>query len=360
MALWRVRATVDDRPGFLAVLTASLALRSVNILSVQVHATEGGAVDDFLVDAPDALTEQELMAAVLKGRGRDPWLRRADAHGLVDTPTQLLGLAGRLARDPEELAGALVALLSEGVGDPREGEQVRVYWRPDETLVRAGFSANLMRLPDPAGGTLFVERVAPPFTPAEYARAHALVDLAGAMLAGSARWDLLLPGGDEVTVRLGGPEDLDAIVELTARCSPSTRYRRFLAGGDGPSPAQLRRLLDAGHGRVLVAERDDDAGPQLVAVANLVWDGPEGELALLVEDGWQRRGIGTALLRRAVKIATGDGIVALHAHTHADNSPMIRTMRRLSRPLRHEADGALVTITADLRVDVPVAEPAAA
>src|SRR2546423_13701871 len=82
MALWRIRATVDDRPGFLAVLAASLALRSVNILSVQVHPTASGAVDDFLVDAPDALSEADLFAAVVKGRGRDPWVRRAGARGL--------------------------------------------------------------------------------------------------------------------------------------------------------------------------------------------------------------------------------------------------------------------------------------
>ena len=37
MTLWRIRATVDDRPGYLSVLTASLALRGVNILTVQVH-----------------------------------------------------------------------------------------------------------------------------------------------------------------------------------------------------------------------------------------------------------------------------------------------------------------------------------
>ena len=57
MALWRIRATVDDRPGYLSVLTASLALRSVNILAVQVHTTEAGAVDDFLVDTPDTMSE---------------------------------------------------------------------------------------------------------------------------------------------------------------------------------------------------------------------------------------------------------------------------------------------------------------
>src|SRR2546423_15554596 len=89
MALWRIRATVDDRPGFLAVLAASLALRSVNILSVQVHPTASGAVDDFLVDAPDALSEADLLAAVVKGRGRDPWVRRAAAEGRPD-PAPLL------------------------------------------------------------------------------------------------------------------------------------------------------------------------------------------------------------------------------------------------------------------------------
>ncbi len=63
MALWQIRATVDDRPGYLSVLTASLALKAVNILAVQVHTTEAGAVDDFLVDAPDALAAAKVLAA---------------------------------------------------------------------------------------------------------------------------------------------------------------------------------------------------------------------------------------------------------------------------------------------------------
>ena len=59
-----------------------------------------GAVDDFLVDAPDQMTEGELLAAVERGRGRGVWLSRADAHGLVDPPAQALGLAKRLIQDP--------------------------------------------------------------------------------------------------------------------------------------------------------------------------------------------------------------------------------------------------------------------
>jgi hypothetical protein len=97
--MWRVRATVVDKPGFLAVLAASLALRSVNILSVAVHVTGAGAVDDFLVDAPDDVTREQLLAAVERGRGRDSWVARAEAHSLVDAPTRALDLATYLVQN---------------------------------------------------------------------------------------------------------------------------------------------------------------------------------------------------------------------------------------------------------------------
>ncbi len=251
MALWRVRATVDDRPGFLAVLTASLALRKVNILSVQVHATEAGVVDDFLVDAPDALSEAELVAAIAKGRGRDPWVRRADAHGLVDLPTQLIGLAARVARDPEELAAALALLLGEG-----ESELCQIRWRPDDTLTRAGFTATTMALPDPAGGTIHLQREEPPFTPAEYARAHALVDLAASVAAhNSLHWELLLATGAELTVRVADEADLDEVRRaartlLTRQPVPALPGRRRGArpGPADPAAGQPERAEPGGGG----------------------------------------------------------------------------------------------------------------
>jgi hypothetical protein len=173
MTLWRLRATVEDRPGFLAVLTASLALRSINILSVQVHATEAGAVDDFLIDAPPSLSEQDIIEAVRRGRGRDPWLSPTDARGLVDEPTRVLGLAARVVADPQELGSALAALLPDA----------SLSWRPGPCAGRDGFTETAIQLADPAGGALFVHRPAPAFTPAEYARARALTQLARAVAA---------------------------------------------------------------------------------------------------------------------------------------------------------------------------------
>jgi hypothetical protein len=172
MALWRLRTTVDDRPGFLAVLTASLALKSVNIVSVQVHATEAGAVDDFVVDSPNDLTEDELLAAVVKGRGRDVWVRRTDARHLVDAPTEVLGAATRIIRDPSQLPAALESVLLA----------VTVKEVSSDDDVRPGFTENRMQLKGPHGGGLLIERDAPAFTPAEYARARALVDVANEVL----------------------------------------------------------------------------------------------------------------------------------------------------------------------------------
>ncbi len=97
-----------------------------------------------------------------------------------------------------------------------------------------------------------------------------------------------------------------------------------------------------------------------MALANVVWDGPEAEVGLLVQDEWQRLGLGTALLRRVAKLLAAQGVEALHAHTHADNAPMIRTMRRLGLPVRHQTDSGIVTLTADVRADAPVGVPAPA
>jgi GNAT superfamily N-acetyltransferase len=337
VALWRVRATVDDRPGFLAVLTASLALKSINILAVQVHTTEAGAVDDFLVDAPDQLTEPELLAAVRRGRGRDPWVSRADAHGLVDLPTQALGLANRLVQDPESLGGVLAALVG---GD--------VSWRPAPGGGGFGLAGDTMRLPDPAGGCYLVTRDAPGFTPAEYARAQALVDLAAtAGRQAAVRASLVLADGTEIGVRPAGPEDLDAVRAMHERCSATGRHRRYL-GAEGPSAERLGRLLTPARGLALAASVGAD---QIVAVANLTGEGVLAEAAVLVEDGWQGRGIGTALLRRLVMVAADSGYAALELHTLAENTAMLRTLCRLGHAYTVDRDGPVVSITLPLRPD---------
>jgi methylglyoxal synthase len=169
--LWTVRATVDDVPGRLAILAASLARRAVNILSVQVHLTPDGPVDELLVAASPVLSAADLTAAVMDGGARAPRIAAADAHALVDAPTRALTLATRLMRTPDDLASVLLSLLP--------GAQL--VWRAEAP---AGHDDTLSQiwLTDPTGGGFLLTRPEAPFTPAECARAFAMVDLAKAYL----------------------------------------------------------------------------------------------------------------------------------------------------------------------------------
>ncbi|MGS2614441.1 GNAT family N-acetyltransferase [Micromonospora sp. LZ34] len=347
MTLWRIRATVDDRPGYLSVLTASLALRGVNILTVQVHTTERGAVDDFLVDAPDTLEEADLVAAVERGRGRDCWVARSEARGLADQPTRVLGLANRLVRDPDATGEALRTLLGADT----------VSWRPAPAGVRGGSTERTMLLADPGGGSFVLRRTAPDFTPAEYARAQALVELAATVGRRAAEQvTLVLPDGAEVGVRPAGADDLAGVVELHEACSARSRHRRYLGGAATPAPTRLRRLLEPARGLTLLAAAPGcgGAGEPVVAMANLLAEGDEAEVALLVRDDWQRRGLGSALLRRLVGHAERAGYAALVLHVQAENTPMLHTLRRLARPTRSERDAALLTLTVPLTAPTAV------
>jgi methylglyoxal synthase/GNAT superfamily N-acetyltransferase len=342
--LWNIRATVDDVPGRLAILAASLARRAVNILSVQVHLTPDGPVDELLVAASPVLSGADLAAAVVDGGARAPRVTAADAHALVDAPTRALTLAARLVRSPDDLPAVLTSLLPGA----------RLAWRAEAP---AGHEDSLTQcwLADPTGGGYLLTRPAAPFTPAERARAYAMIDLAMMSQApavtteAAPQWQVVLGDGTELTVRRGGPDDIDRVAELHTRCSMTTRLRRYLAGTRGPTEAALTRLLAPGHGYSLVAE---DAAGRIVAMGNLIWSGPDGagspELALLVEDAWQRQRLGTLLARRLLAVAEERGAPRVQAVVHASNAGMLRIMSALCEEpghrLHREYDGGLLTL----------------
>ncbi len=340
MTLWRIRATVDDRPGFLSVLTASLALKAVNILAVQVHTTEAGAIDEFLVDAPHVMTEADLRAAVERGRGRDAWIAPAEAQGLADQPTRALALAARLVRDPDALGDALRTLLDADT----------VTWRPARPT-RAGMRADAMALPDPTGGRYDVLRSDPDFTPAEYARAQALVDVAAAAAQRTAdSATLLMPDGAELVLRPATPDDLPALMAMHERCSAATRGRRYLTGDGVPGRRSSAGCSTrAGCRRWSRPCRGSRPWIPSSRWPTWSWKARCAELAVVVEDGWQRKGIGTALVRRALARAERLGCAAVLAHTAVDNPAMERTLRRLGHPAPVRRDGAVASTTVPLR-----------
>ncbi len=114
-ALWRIRVRLDDRPGRLEALTARLADHAVNIRAVHVHRLESGVLDELVVSAPDGLTAQALTGAVRQAGGAGVRVWPASPLTLVDGQTKALGIAARVAADPDELPLALAELLVPGI-----------------------------------------------------------------------------------------------------------------------------------------------------------------------------------------------------------------------------------------------------
>ena len=83
----------------------------------------------------------------------------------------------------------------------------------------------------------------------------------------------------------------------------------------------------------LVACLDEDGaeedGTMVVALASCrAVDEGVAELGILVEDEWQRRGVGSHLLREIVAYAAGTGLRALQAQVLADQPWIVGMLRR--------------------------------
>ncbi|MCY0917098.1 GNAT family N-acetyltransferase [Streptomyces sp. H27-G5] len=347
-ALWRMRTTVRDEPGSLAAICTALARSGVDILTLQTHPLpEGGTVDEFLLRAPQRLPSADLTRAIAGAGGHSTWIERADAHDLVDTPTRVLGLATRTALDAAELPLALRHLL--GRCTIHSIPATTLSGRPNagaDAPVEGVLEATVMRLRDPSGGAITVERPYLPFTPTEFARARALVELDARLGPRVPRSQdvLTLPEGNEITVRRADGSDLSAARAMHDRCSERTLGLRY-HGPIGDADRYLGHLLSARVGRSLAATT---ASGKLVALGHLLWDGDETEVALLIEDDWQRRGIGSELLRRLLSMAVDAGCDSVYAVTQASNTGMVAAMRGLGLPLDYQIEEGTLVITARL------------
>ncbi|MGA5581823.1 GNAT family N-acetyltransferase [Streptomyces thermodiastaticus] len=338
--LWRMRTTVQDQPGSLAALCTALAARQADILSLQTHPLAEGTVDEFLLRAPSGIEAAQLTEAVALAGGTDTWIERADVHDLVDAPTRVLNLAARTALDPAELPLALRQLLGRCTI-----RSLPAHKAPAE----GSLEGTVLRLRQPDGGVISVERPYLPFTPTEFARARALVDLdarLGPRLP-RGREMLTLPEGSSVTVRRADTRDLEAAREMHQRCSARTLSMRY-HGPVRDADRYLDHLLSPRFGRTLAACTDSG---RIVGLGHLLWDGDETEVALLVEDEWQGRGIGSELLGRLVAMAAEAGCATVYAVTQASNTAMVAAMRGLGLPLDYQVEGGTLVITA--RLDEP-------
>ncbi|KPI11127.1 GCN5-related N-acetyltransferase [Actinobacteria bacterium OK074] len=355
--LWRMRTTVKDEPGSLAALCTALAGLRVDILSLQTHPLADGTVDEFLLRAPHEQGATEITRAVADAGGFGTWIERADAHDLVDAPTRVLGLATRTALDGAELPLALRQLLGRCTirSLPATSPAARFgTGSPEDAPVEGVLEDTVMRLRAPEGEVITVERPYLPFTPTEFARARALVELdarLGPRVPGG-QDVLTLPEGNAITIRRADDSDLEAARAMHERCSAPTLRHRYHAPQD--ADRYLGHLLSPRFGRTLAVQT---ASGRIVGLGHLLWDGDETEVALIVEDAWQRRGIGGELLGRLVGMAIEAGCENVYAVTQSSNTGMVAAMRGLGLPLDYQIEEGTLVITARLEAAPALPRP---
>jgi GNAT superfamily N-acetyltransferase len=141
---------------------------------------------------------------------------------------------------------------------------------------------------------------------------------------------LQLDDGSAVAVRPIQPADAYALLRMFDRLSPESIYHRFFSPMPRPRRAALLHLAGLDHElhEALVAT----TGREIVAVAR--YDGRPGEtdaeVAVIVDDEWQDRGLGTRLLHRLARVGARRGLVAFRATVLGENRRALPFLRRLS------------------------------
>jgi GNAT superfamily N-acetyltransferase len=159
----------------------------------------------------------------------------------------------------------------------------------------------------------------------------------------------------DVEIRPLAPTDRDGLAAAFSRLSEDTRWRRFRGLANRLGERDLDRLTRIDHHEhEALAAIARDSG-QIVGVARYIalpHDSDAAEVAIAVDDEWQRRGIGRGLMGELVGRARAEGVTRLLAYVDGDNRLVLAWIARAGGvPARHDGDASVYSIPLDRRAE---------
>jgi len=126
--------------------------------------------------------------------------------------------------------------------------------------------------------------------------------------------------------------------DFCARCSAEAIRSRFMSSINPASESFLNGLVEVDGSRhvALIVTQRLDTGERIVAEGRFIVfnDGSRcADVALLVMDELQRRGIGTVLIHELIEIACRQGVTTFSADVLPDNRAMLSLLRGTSKHL---------------------------
>jgi RimJ/RimL family protein N-acetyltransferase len=156
-----------------------------------------------------------------------------------------------------------------------------------------------------------------------------------------------LRDGTLVRMRPIRADDAPRLVALYDRLSRDTRYHRFFSVMRRLPPDWARFLAEVDYRARLALVVEAPGDPDvLIAVARYEPTGEPGaaEVAFVVQDGWQDRGLGTVLFRELLAAAAVNGIERFRAWVLADNRRMLDLVARLGEITRRSIAQGVVEV----------------
>ncbi len=165
--------------------------------------------------------------------------------------------------------------------------------------------------------------------------------------------DIALNDGTQLRLRPIRVEDAPRLIEFYDRLSRHTAYQRFFTVMKRLPPDWARLLATVDYRRrlALVVERGPVDAPELLAVARYEpTDDPEtAEVAFVVQDGFQGRGLGVLLLNHLLEAGEARGMRRFRAYVLADNTRMLDLLARCTEIRERRVESGVADIVFERR-----------
>jgi acetyltransferase len=147
-----------------------------------------------------------------------------------------------------------------------------------------------------------------------------------------------LADGTALTIRPIRPEDARIEAEFVRNLSEESRYYRFMDTLRELSPQMLSHFTHVDYDRhmAFIAVTGEGARETEIAVARYIVgdDATSCEFAVVVADAWQRKGVGTLLMRTLIETAGARGLRRMFGEVLTGNHKMLELMQRLGFQLK--------------------------
>ena len=168
---------------------------------------------------------------------------------------------------------------------------------------------------------------------------------------------VVLRDGAHVWFRAIRPDDEPRLVDLYGRLSQHTAYQRFFTVMKRLPPdwAHFFANVDFRKRLAVVAEREHEGRLELIGVGRYEpsEEADTAEVAFVVQDGWQGRGLGAILLDDITRAGEARGIRRFRAYVLADNYRMLDLLTRATDVLERKLEDGVVSIVFKRRETAP-------